>query len=93
MFVDEDMAVDYHQGGPEPAHCGQHPGEGEGPLVSAQIVNGAADQEALTQTQEILGNYSSKTHLISVTIPSYQRCNGGHKGTAPNYDYPGSAIS
>ena len=74
ISVDEDMAVDYHQGGPEPAHCGQHPGEGEGPLVSAQIVNGAADQKALIQTQK-LGNswllILTKTHLISVTIPTY----------------------
>ena len=49
IFVDEDMAVDHHQGGPEPAHSGQHPGEGEGPPVSAQIVDGAANQEALTE--------------------------------------------
>ena len=49
IFVDEDMAVDHHQGGPEPAHYGQHPGEGEGPPVRAQIVDGAANQEALTE--------------------------------------------
>ena len=49
IFVDEDMAVDHHQGGPEPAHYGQHPGEGEGSPVSAQIVDGAADQETLTE--------------------------------------------
>ena len=59
---DEDMAVDYHQVGPEPAHSGQHPGEGEGPPVSAQIVNGAADQEALTQTQKC-----SETLLLKLT--------------------------
>ena len=74
ISVDEDMAVDYHQGGPEPSHSGQHPGEGEGPLVSAQIVNGAADQEALIQTQKLVNSWLlilTKTHLISVTIPTY----------------------
>ena len=47
MVVDDDVAVDHDQGGPQPADGGQHPGVGEGARAWAQVVNGAAHQVAL----------------------------------------------
>ena len=53
VVVDGDMAVDHDQGGPQPAHDGQHPGVGERASVRAQVVNGAAHQPALRQDKGI----------------------------------------
>ena len=53
VVVDDDVAVDHDQGGPQPAHDGQHPGIGERASVRAQVVNGAAHQPALRQYKGI----------------------------------------
>ena len=47
MVVDDDVAVDHDQGGPQPADDGQHPGVGQGTRSRAKVVNGAAHQVAL----------------------------------------------
>ena len=53
MVVDDDVAVDHDQGGPQPAYGGQHPGEGEGARVRAEVVNSAAHQPALRQFERM----------------------------------------
>lgn len=57
VSVDDDMAVDHDQGGPQPAHGGQHPGEGEGARVRAQVVNGATHQPALRNYKGIMQTF------------------------------------
>ena len=53
VVVDDDMAIDHDQGGPQPAHDGQHPGVGERASVRAQVVYGTANQPALRRDEGI----------------------------------------